>query len=65
MSDHTLMTEFPVLSIVTNFEKNGDFERVYLVVAPKQKPVPKSNRKTKTSFLLNNTWNGPLLQHHK
>ncbi|HRH33854.1 MAG TPA: hypothetical protein PKY12_02300 [Catalimonadaceae bacterium] len=62
MKNEPLFAEMPVLSIVTNFSTNGNFERVYLVYADARENSRQNKpRRTKPTFAISNTWNGPLL----
>lgn len=61
MNNEPLFTEMPVLSIVTNFSTNGNFERVYLVYADSREDGRKNKPRRKPAYAISNTWNGPLL----
>jgi len=56
-----LFAEMPVLSIVTNFSSNGDFERIYLITEHSGDKKSDANKKRKTKMeQMFSAWNGPL-----
>lgn len=59
-----LFAEMPILSIVTNFSTEGEFERVYLVLpSGKEQAQENKRRQAKSRMLTSNTWNGPLWKY--
>lgn len=60
MKTETIMAEMPILSIVTNFDQNGDFERVYLV-KPRGKGRQANHFREIKNLPMDRLWNGPML----
>lgn len=60
MTSKPIFQDLPLVGLITNFEANGAFEKVYMLTAErKQQAAPIAMRKT---IPLNRTWNGPNLE---
>lgn len=59
MNPYPLFANMPVLSMITNFSRNGDFERIYLVMENPPENRFKNERRQSRPVPVRNTWNGP------
>ncbi len=65
MENNQLFYGTPVLSLITNFSKSGDFERVYMVMGRELPSRPARNQMRQAEPAPSrNGWNGPL-QHNR
>lgn len=59
MNNYPLFADMPVLSMITNFSKNGNFERIYLVMERSPENRAKNEVRKAKSGETRSLWNGP------
>lgn len=59
MNNFPIFADMPVLSIVTNFYKNGNFERIYLVMEHNPENQAKNELRRARPSERRSLWNGP------
>jgi len=62
MDNNHFFAGTPVLSLITNFSENGDFEKIYMVMGhlPERTATNQMRRPARTEN--RSLWNGPHLQ---
>ena len=59
MNNYPLFADMPVLSMITNFSKNGNFERIYLVMERSPESRAKNELRKAQPSETRSLWNGP------
>ena len=60
MKTDDIFAGMPMLSIVTNFAHNGDFERIYLVMERQHGAASQNYKRKASPIAAHSHWNGPL-----
>jgi hypothetical protein len=59
MDNNQLFAGTPVLSLITNFSRSGDFEKIYMVMGHLPERTGSNRMRQPSSQKTNSFWNGP------
>jgi hypothetical protein len=61
MKNEQIFAGMPVLTLITNFSHEGEFEKIYMVMERKKDDVSCNQKRKRALPPIHSTWNGPAL----